>query len=147
MIYRALISQRLAIQATTTPPNNNSSLNLKELVCSPILSYHFYLVFALRFVFATSKDARADYSAYLIYLAVMLLIPHLYILYIIFSLHLPSGVTSFAIQTSQNTQQQKVWIIPSQQQQQKRGNNIFSITNPEDLLDFISEDDRLCVGE
>ena len=120
-------------------------LPYKELVCSPILSYHFYLVFALRFVFATSKDARADYSAYLIYLAVMLLIPHLYILFVIFSLHLPSGVTSFAIQTSQNTQQQKIWIPPSQQQQ-KRG-NIFSITNPEDLLDFIIEDDRLCVGK
>lgn len=64
------------------------------------------------------------------------------------SLHLPSGVTSFAIQTpSSNTQQQQqIWIPPSQQQQ-KRGNNILSITNPEDLLDFIIEDDRLCVGK
>jgi len=79
----------------------------------------------------------------------MLLISPLCIIsYIIFSLHLPSGVTSFAIQTPSNSQQQpKRWIPPSQQQQQKRGNNIFSITNPEDLLDFIIEDDRLCVGK
>jgi len=81
----------------------------------------------------------------------MLLIPLCIISYIIFSLHLPSGVTSFAIQTPSNSQQQpKIWIPPSQQQQQqqqKRGNNIFSITNPEDLLDFIIEDDRLCVGK
>ena len=115
-------------------------------VCSPILSYHFYLVFCIRFVLPPQKTL-ADYSAYLIYLAVMLLIPPLYILYIIFiSLHLPRGVTSFAVQTSQITQQQpKIWIPPSQQKQ-KRG-NIFSITNPEDLLDFIIEDDRLCVGK
>ena len=79
----------------------------------------------------------------------MILIPHLCIIsFVIFSLHLPSLTTSFAIQTpSSNTHrhQPKIWIPPSQQQQ-KRG-NIFSITNPEDLLDFIIEDDRLCVGK
>ena len=76
----------------------------------------------------------------------MLLIPPLYILYVIFCLNLPRVITSFAIQTStSNTQQQKIWIPPSQQQQ-KRG-NIYSITNPEDLLDFIIEDDQLCVGK
>ena len=77
----------------------------------------------------------------------MVLIPPLCIIsYIFFSLNLPRGVTSFAIQTSPNTQQQQTIWIPPSQQQQKRG-NIFSITNPEDLLDFIIEDDRLCVGK
>jgi hypothetical protein len=40
----------------------------------------------------------------------------------------------------------KAWVPPSMNTEQRHG-NIFSIKNPEDLLDFISEDDRLCVGE
>jgi len=76
------------------------------------------------------------------------IISPLYIICIIFiSLHLPSGVTSFAIQTPSSNTQQKIWNPPSQQQQKVRG-NIFSIITPEeDLLDFIIEDDRLCVGK
>ena len=40
----------------------------------------------------------------------------------------------------------QVWVPPTQNIEQLRG-NIFCINNPEDLLDFISEDERLCVGE
>jgi len=37
-----------------------------------------------------------------------------------------------------------VWVPPSQNTEQRRG-NVFSIRHPEDLLDFIIEDDRLSV--
>jgi hypothetical protein len=40
----------------------------------------------------------------------------------------------------------RVWVPPSQNTEQHRG-NVFSIRRPEDLLDFITEDDRVCVGE
>jgi hypothetical protein len=45
--------------------------------------------------------------------------------------------------TGENNQ---VWVPPSQNIDQRRG-NIFSIKEPEDLLDFVSEDERLCVGK
>lgn len=38
-----------------------------------------------------------------------------------------------------------IWVPPSQNVKQRRG-NMFSIRKPGDLLDFISEDERLCVG-
>lgn len=38
-----------------------------------------------------------------------------------------------------------VWVPPSQNVDQRRG-NIFSIQQPEDLLDFVVEDERLSVG-
>ena len=40
----------------------------------------------------------------------------------------------------------RIWVPPTQNVEQLR-RNIFCIKNPEDLLDFISEDERLCVGE
>jgi len=40
----------------------------------------------------------------------------------------------------------RAWVPPSQNIEQSRG-GIFSILEPEDLLDFISEDERLCVGK
>jgi hypothetical protein len=40
----------------------------------------------------------------------------------------------------------KAWVPPSMNSEQRHG-NIFSIKDPEDLLDFVSEDDRLCVGK
>lgn len=38
------------------------------------------------------------------------------------------------------------WKPPSQNKEQQRG-NIFSIQQPQDLLDFVVEDERLSVGE
>ena len=38
------------------------------------------------------------------------------------------------------------WVPPSQSIEQRRG-NIFSIRKPEDLLDFVIEDEKLSVGE
>lgn len=38
------------------------------------------------------------------------------------------------------------WVPPSQNAGQRRG-NVFAIRKPEDLLDFVAEDDRLGVGE
>ena len=47
---------------------------------------------------------------------------------------------------ARGTKSNPVWVPPSQNVKQRRG-NVFAIRNPGDLLDFISEDDRLCVGE
>ena len=38
------------------------------------------------------------------------------------------------------------WVPPSQSIEQRRG-NIFSIHKPEDLLEFVIEDEKLSVGE
>lgn len=38
------------------------------------------------------------------------------------------------------------WVPPSQSIEQRRG-NIFSIEKPEDLLNFVIEDESLSVGE
>lgn len=38
------------------------------------------------------------------------------------------------------------WVPPSQSIEQRRG-NIFSIRRPEDLLEFVIEDETLSVGE
>ena len=74
-----------------------------------------------------------------------------YLWLVLFFLHLPS-ITSFA--TTPETRNDaiassrggEIWVPPSQNKAQKRG-TIFTIRNEEDLLDFIIEDDRLCVGE
>jgi thiol-disulfide isomerase/thioredoxin len=42
------------------------------------------------------------------------------------------------------TSHEDVWVPPSQQLLETRS-NIFKIQNPEDLLSFIAEDDRICV--
>ena len=39
-----------------------------------------------------------------------------------------------------------VWVPPTQNAHQRRG-NIFSVRDPGDLLHFISEEERLCVGK
>ena len=39
-----------------------------------------------------------------------------------------------------------VWAPPSQNVQQQRRGKIFSIREPQDLLDFVIEDERLSVG-
>ena len=38
------------------------------------------------------------------------------------------------------------WVPPSQNKEQIRG-KVFSIQKPQDLLDFVVEDERLSVGE
>ena len=38
------------------------------------------------------------------------------------------------------------WVPPSQNKEQKKG-KVFSIQKPQDLLDFVVEDERLSVGE
>jgi hypothetical protein len=38
------------------------------------------------------------------------------------------------------------WKPPSQNKEQQRG-KVFSIQQPQDLLDFVVEDERLSVGE
>jgi hypothetical protein len=43
-------------------------------------------------------------------------------------------------------QRMGVWMPPSKNVDQKRG-KIFSIQRPQDLLDFVIEDERLSVGE
>ena len=77
-----------------------------------------------------------------------------YLWLVCFFLHLPR-ITSFAATHTPETRNGaiasssrggEVWVPPSQNKAQKRG-AIFTIHNPEDLLDFIIEDDRLCVGE
>ena len=70
---------------------------------------------------------------------------------IFFFLHLPR-INSFAATSETrnvaiaSSRGGEVWVTPSQNKAQKRG-TIFTIRNEEDLLDFIIEDDRLCVGE
>jgi thiol-disulfide isomerase/thioredoxin len=39
-----------------------------------------------------------------------------------------------------------VWVPPSQNVAQRKGNKVFAINHPQDLLDFVVEDERLSVG-
>ena len=43
-------------------------------------------------------------------------------------------------------QRQGVWMPPSQNEEKRRG-MVFSIQKPQDLLDFVIEDERLSVGK
>lgn len=62
----------------------------------------------------------------------------------------PSKSVEIASQGSQKrdkpAQRMGVWMPPSKNVDQKRG-KIFSIQRPQDLLDFVIEDERLSVGE
>lgn len=54
------------------------------------------------------------------------------------------STTQHSASPTSSTPNNNVWVPPSQQLLETRS-TIFKIQNPEDLLDFISEDDRLCV--
>ena len=62
----------------------------------------------------------------------------------------PTQSVEIASQSSQKrdkpAQRMGVWMPPSKNVDQKRG-KIFSIQRPQDLLDFVIEDERLSVGE
>ena len=61
------------------------------------------------------------------------------------SLTLQNHIT-FREDTASDIESHAVWVPPTQNTYQLRG-NIFSIRDPDDLLQFISEEERLCVGK
>ena len=54
--------------------------------------------------------------------------------------------SSITVDQQINDKKDSAWVPPSQSIEQRRG-NIFSIRKPEDLLDFVIEDEKLSVGE
>ena len=54
--------------------------------------------------------------------------------------------TAITVDQQINDKKDSAWVPPSQSMEQRRG-NIFSIQKPEDLLEFVIEDEKLSVGE